>query len=189
MSRHIFTKISQPADHSLVIPKMMTMEVCCLVLEIKAWLWAAGCWFKMHTIKTKWEWRKERKQVGAVEERLVRNRHGEMFHPQAAESGENSFMPFFFFIWAIEKKLSSTARAWSMIPDTRWPQIRIQTSKHPSLVKSMKVQPKECQEKSEVYIFQAWQTMWEHFVPRAIRIQHTALISPIRQREIHYLHL
>lgn len=95
MSRHIFTKISQPADHSLVILKVIPMEVCHLVLEIKAWLWATGCWFMMHTIKTNWERRKESEQAREVEERLVRNRHGKMVLLQAAKSGEKLFYAFF----------------------------------------------------------------------------------------------
>lgn len=96
MSIHIFTRISQPADQSLVSPMMMPMEVWHLDLEIKARLWAAGCRFKMHT-KAKWEWRKEREQARVIEERLVRNRHGKMFHLQAAKSGEN------WLLKAIEK--------------------------------------------------------------------------------------
>lgn len=193
MSGHIYTKISQPADHSLVILKMIPMEVFRLGSEInhdcEPQVADSRCTTYKNQLRGK---EREREQASEVGERLVLNRRGTMFHRQAAMSEENCLMPC-FQMKVIKKKSqqleskpllfwethfssqanSTKSRTWSMIPDIRQrqQQVSTQTSKHPSLLKSMKVQPRECQEKLQraIYIFQAWQTMQERFVPRAIR--------------------
>lgn len=104
MSGHIYAKISQPADHSLVILKMIPMEVFRLVLEInhdcEPQVADSRCTTYKNQLRGK---EREREQASEVGERLVLDRRGTMFHLQAAKSEENCLMPF-FHMKAIKKK-------------------------------------------------------------------------------------
>lgn len=114
MSGHIYTKISQPADHSLVILKMIPMEVFRLVLEInhdcEPQVADSRCTTYKNQLRGK---QREREQASEVGERLVLNRRGTIFHLQAAKSEENCLMPF--FIWKPLKKIPTTGKQTAII--------------------------------------------------------------------------
>lgn len=190
MSGHIYTKISQPADHSLVILKMIPMEVFRLVLEInhdcEPQVADSRCTTYKNQLRGK---QREREQASEVGERLVLNRRGTIFHLQAAKSKENCLMPF--FIWKplkknpnnwkanhyySEKLISATRptvrragpEAWYLTAGKGYSRLALKASFSVKIYESATQRvPGKITE--GYYIFQAWQTMQERFVPRAIR--------------------
>lgn len=117
MSGHIYTKTSQPADHSLVILKMIPMEVFRLLLEINRDCEPQVADSRCTTYKNQLRGKeREREQASEGGERLVLNRRGTMFHLQAAKSEENCLMPF-FHMKAIkkEKKIPTTGKQTAII--------------------------------------------------------------------------